>query len=501
MATDQWDLRDGFTKDFNLGDSAVSAADKQYREAQSIIDTAYNLDREGETQQSNIDAINAKNKAYLDTVESTTAVTNAKNTDLLGDYAAKTELEKAMQAAEGYANEDTPATKEQTGFKDVYLEEFGGVAKPYAELTDEQKQRAKADGQVIPVFNETAQQSTQRPRTQLERLQAALPQLNSPRAKAIAQDAIRKEITSQAYQLHAFEPDKALKLLRENGMGVAVNLIRGNDGNFKQILSSGKELSIDPILAAAMVGDVMKSTDTANKLLEARRAEANKLASDNFKSKRDFDEKLVLQKDQQAAQLQRAQLGAAVRLQAGRYGRSVDFDEDGNPIVGRSLGGSGSGSGSGGGGGQSTPKNSAAAIASGQSAQQSAPKTALNLEAATYEQIQGGLQKLQGERSKINDKTSPEYGALTSKIGQLQEIAKKKDLERKPSLKVQIENSDPSKKLATDKPIRNDGEGAYEFQIRLTEWNKRKASYNESLMNDAARGGFKTAKQLREQAK
>ncbi len=53
MATtirDNWDLRAGFTKDYDLATSAVKEADKQFAAAQDIVKSAYSLDKTAATQ-------------------------------------------------------------------------------------------------------------------------------------------------------------------------------------------------------------------------------------------------------------------------------------------------------------------------------------------------------------------------------------------------------------------------------------------------------------------
>jgi hypothetical protein len=307
MATrsSNWDLSAGMDVDYS-GNKEIAESNKRFQTAQTIIDKAYNLDREGETQQSNIDYTNAKNKAYLDTIGATTELTNAKNRESLYDLSAQNDIEKALALGDGFAQETTPAGKEIIGYEPVV--DKGGNPIADSLLTESDKQNR------TPIYKETPASTVQRPRTQLERLQEAQKHITNPRARLKLQDEVRKEVVNQAYQLHAFEPDKALEMLRNNGIGTAVKLNKNPDGSYVQMLEGGRTINYNALDAAALVGDVIKGSNDYHKMIVARQAEAQKVANDNAKSKRDFEEKLVLQRDTAKSQSERDRLNNEANL-------------------------------------------------------------------------------------------------------------------------------------------------------------------------------------------
>ena len=463
-----WDLSDGMDVDYS-GNKEVAAADRSFREAQSIIDNAYNIDREGETQQSTIDAINAKNKAYIDTVDLDVELKNAKNQATLDDYEAKNELEDALQAAEGYATDNQPEVinpekREQDGWTEEKVNGIDTLVPRY-KVTPEQR---------------TPATQTQRPRTQLERLKAALPLLTSPSARTAAQEAIRKEITNQAYQLHAFEPDQALKMLRENGLGVSTSLERTGDGTFKQVLSDGQIKTYSQLDASAMVGDIIKGSNDLHKAMVARQTQAAAQARQDAKDAAALTRQDAKDKASEAREdirYQRAvdvaQVNAQAKVGAGRYGRASSFDADGNLIVGGAGGGGGGGGlRSRGGSSASEPVETTSEFdrITGEQSVVNAP-VGLDYSKLTYEQAVAVSQTANTNLSKFaNSKTSPQYVEAKRIFDAVAPIleARKNQKRALPSTSI-----DPSVSPG-DMPKRTATQGDKEYKASLETWANQK---------------------------
>jgi hypothetical protein len=446
-----WDLSDGMDVDYS-GSKEVAASDKSFREAQAIIDKAYDLDREGETQQGIID------------------VTNAKNQDLLADYTAKSELEKALQAAEGYASESqpeeiTPEKRELVGYAEQNID-GQDVQVPQYKVTPEQRTPAIA---------------TQRPRTQLERLRAALPALTSPRARSVAQEAIRKEITNQAYQLHAFEPDQALKMLRENGLGVATSLERSGDGTFKQVLSDGQIKTYSQLDASAMVGDIIKGTNELQKVLMARQKQAADEARQTQKD--NASENRADARNERVLAVERLKLFG--KLGAGRYGRTVGFDEDGNPVIGGGMVGSGSNAGRGGGGGAiAADKNTLVAGIKGEPSRPASATPNFDFSKLNYEQAFALQQTAALKVSQYDkDRTGAAYILAAQSFAELEPIVQKL------KNKKQQANSGGIDPLVApgDRPAQKEGQGSKEYMVLLKEWGTKKIAHDDYIAKEKAK--------------
>ena len=382
MAT-AWNLDDGMNVDYS-GERELAASRKRFRESQDIIDRAYSIDREAETQQSNIDALNLKNEEFI------------------ADVQAKRELESQLAEQSKAFEVEQQASRVQDGFEPVL--DNAGIPIPTNELTDEQLQAR------TPRFIDTPATKEVRQKSRLEVLQAALPTLKSPRAQLAARDAIKKEVFGQAAQLHLYQPDLALKMLADNGYGVSVNLSRNADQTFSMRLPDGRTRILSALDATAMVGDVMAGTNKLQEGIRARQEAVRKESLDLAKEMRKeaADEAKDLRKEkiqtlrderQQSGRLDIEKLRLVGRLGAGKFGRQITgftVDADGNemPVYGASNTGANAGGGpsrTSTGGGTGTSKGG-----DGRIVEDTAPPatTPINLTNKSVEELQNGQLKL-----------------------------------------------------------------------------------------------------------
>jgi hypothetical protein len=257
MATqyrDNWDLRAGFTKNYDLANSAVQEADKQFADAQNIIRTAYQLDKTAATQGAEIERMNQENLEKL-----------LVSQERVGDFQSQQEIQRALESlGTGYLDEpvrtDTDQQPEQQ--QPMIVTEDGKLMPdPNAPVV------AAPNAQKPPVNRPAA-----RPMTQIERLKAAEPMLSSPRAKYALRQMVIKESMNEARQLAAIAPDEAFNGLIKNGVMRGNPLIANDDGTYTRTMPDGKnQIRIDRNEAAAWVGDVINKTNDQYKLMEARR--------------------------------------------------------------------------------------------------------------------------------------------------------------------------------------------------------------------------------------
>jgi hypothetical protein len=282
MATyrDNWDLRAGFTKDYDLATSAVKEADKQFASAQEIVKDAYALDRTAATQEGEISRMNQENLEKL-----------LVSQERVGDFQSQQEIQRALESlGTGYANQ--PVSTEA----DLPPEQ------PRPEVVTE-------DGRLIPdptapinaVPNAQKPPSTRpaaRPMTQIERLQAIEPMLASPRAKAALRNMVVKESVNEARMLATIAPDEAFNGLIKNGV-IRGNPLIANDDNitYSRIMPDGKnKITIDRNEAAAWVGDMINKTSNQYKLLEERRQTSEKLVADKELDTAKTDNRIQLER-------------------------------------------------------------------------------------------------------------------------------------------------------------------------------------------------------------
>ena len=164
MATykDNWDLRAGFTRDYDLANSAVSQADKQFSDAQRIVSNAYALDRTAATQGMEIERMNQENLEKL-----------MASQERVGDFQSQQEIQRALESL-GY------------GYVDQEVITEPDAATPIAQPELPQQEMVSDEGFVIPnpkapinptpnVQRPPVVRPPTRPMTQLERLQAIEP--------------------------------------------------------------------------------------------------------------------------------------------------------------------------------------------------------------------------------------------------------------------------------------------------------------------------------------
>ncbi len=262
MATgNNWNLRDGFTDNYNLATSAVRESDRQFSDAQKIVSDAYALDKTAATQGMEIDRINQENleKALI-------------SREKVGDFEGQQEIQRALESlGTGYA--DQPVTTE-------------GDAQPEQQnpeiVTSEGKLMPDPTAPINAVKNAQRPPSTRpaaRPMTQMERLKAIEPMLASPRARAALRQMVVKESMLEANQLATMAPDEAFNGLIKNGIIKGNPLIADDHGTYTRVMPDGKnKITIDRNEAAAWVGDIINKTKNQYTLIEERRqlAEAAK---------------------------------------------------------------------------------------------------------------------------------------------------------------------------------------------------------------------------------
>lgn len=257
MATNAWDLRDGFTKDFNLADSAVNAADKMYLDAQRIIDNAYTLDIKSATMGQAVDTTNETNlrkfneaRAFNDQYGFDKSVSDAlaQITDLRTDGANVYNGLGEVPSPQIRGNVEIPAT------------------------TDGQAVSASTGRDIAVGFSDAGGvRPVSRVLTTREKLEYILPSLPTPQARAAAARQIRNEYVNEAYQYHSIAPDKAVNLLIEGGYISGQRMSKNTDGTYSTTLPDGQVLTRDAHGAAAWAGDLIKNTNEDFKLRESIR--------------------------------------------------------------------------------------------------------------------------------------------------------------------------------------------------------------------------------------
>lgn len=264
MATgSNWDLRAGFTNNFDLATSAVKEADKQFASAQNIVKDAYALDRTAATQGGEIDRINQENLERL-------LVSQEK----VGDFQSQQEIQRALESlGTGYADQpvstdaDLPPEQPQP---QIMTENGQMIPDPSAPIN------AAQNAQKPPSTRPAA-----RPMTQIERLQAIEPMLASPRAKAALRTMVVKESMNEARMLATIAPDEAFNGLIKNGVIRGNPLIANDDGTYTRTMPDGKnQIRIDRNEAAAWVGDMINKTNEQYKLIDSRRKLGEKTAAE-----------------------------------------------------------------------------------------------------------------------------------------------------------------------------------------------------------------------------
>jgi hypothetical protein len=286
MATrSTWDLSAGSDFDFS-GNKEIRESNKMFSDAQRIIADAYKLDETAATQDLRIEATNTKNREYVD------------------DVAAQNELRKLL-SDEYDINEESsastveiPTTKSATseGMSDGSLTQYERSDQANIPPQDGQVREAQAPGQTaVQIKENKPAQTIQRRATLTEKIDRALSQTTNPRVILKLQDMKQAEVVKTASTLATSDPVAALDVLRKSGNQYVPQLQRTPTG-YKQILPDGREMNVDELQAAFLVGDVIKGSGDRLKYIKDVQAARAKELSDNRKSERDQAEKLELEK-------------------------------------------------------------------------------------------------------------------------------------------------------------------------------------------------------------
>ena len=335
MATnDQWDLRAGFTKDYDLATSAVEASDKQFRDAQKIIQNAYELDKTAATQGSDIERINQDN------LEKVMA-----SRERVGDFQSQQEIQRALESL-GYADQpvSTEADKPPEQQKTQVFDDGGQLIEdPVAPINA--VENTQKPTQVKPLA---------RPMTQIEKLQAIEPMISSPKAKYALRQMVQKEAIGEAKMLATIAPDEAFNGLIKNGVIRGAPLVANDDGTYTRVMPDGKnQIRLDRNEAAAWVGDTINKTNEQYELIEARRklkeGEASAINVDTARTKNRIEmyqelNRLNMTRDESLSQLKKinsaydfdrrdqlARIQGRNKVRPGSsYQGAKSFDEDDN---------------------------------------------------------------------------------------------------------------------------------------------------------------------------
>lgn len=316
MATirDNWDLRAGFTKDYDLATSAVKEADKQFAAAQDIVKSAYALDKTAATQGGEIERMNQENLEKL-------LVSQEK----VGDFESNMEIQRALESVgDPYIEnpEDLPPVQQDRRI----VTEDGKVMDDPTAPVDTVKNAARPPAPV----------AQRRPMTNIERLKAIEPMIASPRAKLALRQRIQTAATEEARQLANVAPDEAFNGLIKNGVIRGNPLVANDDGTYTRVMPDGKnQIRLDRNEAAAWVGDVINKTNEQYKLIESRR----KLGEE---SKADIEVDTAKINNRMALSQEEARLKSILQSQQAGF-------EDRNVRIRASVGQYGEGGGSGGG--------------------------------------------------------------------------------------------------------------------------------------------------------
>lgn len=260
---DNWDLRAGFTRNYDVATSAVNEADKQFASAQDIVKKAYALDRTAETQESDINRINQTNLESL-------LVSQEK----VGDFQGQQEIARALESL-GYGYADDSVSTEgdlppEQPRPEVMTDDGRMIPDPTAPIN------AVPNAQKPPSARPAA-----RPMTLMERLKAVEPMLSSPRAKTALRNMVVKESMNEARQLATIAPEEAFNGLIKNGVIRGNPLVANDDGTYTRVMPDGKnQIRIDRNEAAAWVGDMINKTNEQYKLVDSRRNIDEKMAAE-----------------------------------------------------------------------------------------------------------------------------------------------------------------------------------------------------------------------------
>lgn len=451
MATrSTWDLSAGSDFDFS-GNKEIRESNKMFSDAQRIIADAYKLDETAATQDLRIEATNTKNREYVD------------------DVAAQNELRKLL-SDEYDINEESsastveiPTTKSATseGMSDGSLTQYERSDQANIPPQDGQVREAQAPGQTaVQIKENKPAQTIQRRATLTEKIDRALSQTTNPRVILKLQDMKQAEVVKTASTLATTDPVAALDVLRKSGNQYVPQLQRTPTG-YKQILPDGREMNVDELQAAFLVGDVIKGSGDRLKYIKDIQSERAKQQFDNAKSARDQAERLQLEevKFKFASDLERQKLEGRAALQnarGGKYARQIGFDENGNAVYGAGGGGGGSerggareSSGEGGDeqeffGGKQQPQNA-----------KNTPSKARTLKSqieavnkqTDLSEIELELQKLSTLRREITAKNVSDN--RIAPIDELREALRKRQL----ALKIERDRQDNLKKIADNESL------------------------------------------------
>lgn len=250
MATNSWDLRAGFTKDYDLATSAITEADKQFREAQKIVQNAYALDKTAATQQSDIDRINQENLEK-------TLISQSR----VGDFESAQEIQQALESL-GSAVVEQPQDQQPEDVQPKVTTDDGRV------IDDPKSPLVAAPNEPKP----PTPQPQARPMTEIERLKAVEPMLKTPKAKYALRQMVQKTAAAEALSIHNVAPDEAFNILLKEGLIRGTPLIANDDGTYSRRMPDGRNaIRMDRTEASAFVGDIINKTNNYYKLASEQR--------------------------------------------------------------------------------------------------------------------------------------------------------------------------------------------------------------------------------------
>lgn len=272
-----WDLRAGFTKDYDLANSAVREADKQFEAAQGIVKSAYALDRTAATQGGEIERMNQENLEKL-----------LLSQEKVGDFQSQQEIQRALESMGDPFVENPEDAQPVQPDRRIVTEEGKVMDDPTAPV-DVVKNAEKPPAPV----------AQRRPMTAIERLKAIEPMITSPRAKLALRQRIQTAATEEARQLATIAPDEAFNGLIKNGVIRGNPLVANDDGTFTRVMPDGKnQIRLDRNEAAAWVGDVISKTNEQYKLLEKRRDIGERASSEIFVDKEKSQNRMLVDENE-----------------------------------------------------------------------------------------------------------------------------------------------------------------------------------------------------------
>jgi hypothetical protein len=416
MATykDNWDLRAGFTKDYDLATSAVKEADKQFASAQEIVKDAYALDRTAATQEGEINRMNQENLEKL-----------LGSQERVGEFQSQQEIQRALDSL-GYGEQPVSTEADQPPEQprpEVVTDDGRTIPDPAAPIN------AVPNAQKPPSTRPAA-----RPMTQIERLQAVEPMLASPRAKATLRNMVVKESMNEARMLATIAPDEAFNGLIKHGVIRGNPLIANDDGTYTRTMPDGKnQIRIDRNEAAAWVGDVINKTNNQYKLIEERRQLGEKVAADKDLDKAKTGNKIYA--DQQQTNENIREKGYEYGLKTKLEGTKAGYDfglarlraglASGNIRLRASLEGASGGEGGDGGyraGSLDFAGNGASSAATQKTPE--APARSVDLSKLSPEEANDLLGQVKEQLKKVGVGT-PQANFLRGKAAELQALAAK----------------------------------------------------------------------------